>query len=145
MIWVITTDSTICRIFALKDRKHLSLVREIVHPENKLRDIEITSDRPGHYKTSNSSHGAYSQATDPKEILLENFSREIANELEQARTKNSCEKMIVIAPPHMNGLLNQHINKHVAQMISHRINKDVMHLAEHELLQFIATHTQYPG
>lgn len=145
MIWVTTIDSTTCRIYEFKNHKHISLIREIIHPENKLRDIELTSDRPGRYKSSNSSHGAYSQPTDPKEILIDNFSKEVAHELDAGRTKNCYERLIIIAPPHMNGLLSKNINKHVNQLISHRINKDVMHLTEHELLNFITTHAQYPG
>lgn len=145
MIWATVIDSTCCRIFELNNIKHISLVKELNHPENRRRDAEITSDKPGRYQAGNAGHGAYSQETDPKEILLDNFSREIANELDSGRVQHAYQRLIIIAPPHMSGLLSKHLNKHVDQLVSHRITKDVMHLTEHELLAFITTHAQYTG
>jgi protein required for attachment to host cells len=145
MTWAIVLDAARCRIFELKNFNHIRLIKAIDHPENKLRDIDLTTDKPGHYKASNSNHGAFVQQTDPKEILLDNFSRDIAKELDKGRIQHAYKRLIIIAPPHMCGLLSKHINKHVDQLITHRINKDVMHLPEHELLGFIAAHAQYPG
>lgn len=142
--WVVSTDSNTCRIYNYsKKANQLNLFKEMQHPENKLRDIEITSGKPGHYKASSSSRGTYEQPTDPKEIQIEKFSREIAKELDQGRNNHAYEKLVIIAPPHMNGLLQQHINKHVKDLVSHNIEKDVSHLADHELLNFLHEHTRY--
>ncbi|CEG57278.1 host attachment protein [Legionella fallonii] len=139
--WVLITDSNDCRIYQYIKKPHqLTLIKEIKHPENKLRDTDLTSDKPGHYGTSSSARGAFSQQTDPKEIKIEDFSRSIAKELDSDRNTNAYEKLIVIAPPHMNGLLFQHINKHVKELITHNIEKDLLHLKEHELLEFLHTH-----
>lgn len=146
MTWVLTTDSNTCRIFHyIKKANQLTLLKEILHPENKLRDIELTSDKPGHYKSSNSTHGSYSQPTDPKEVKIEVFSREIAKELDHGRNTNAYETLIVIAPPHMNGLIFQHVNKHVKNLVTHNIEKDVVNLPIHELLSFLRMHTKYPN
>jgi len=139
--WVLITDSNDCRIYQYIKKPHqLNLIKEIQHPENRLRDIDLTSDKPGHYGTSGSARGAYSQPTDPKEIKIDDFSRSIAKELDHDRNTNSYEKLIVIAPPHMNGLLFHHINKHVKELVIHNIEKDLLHLNEHDLLEFLHTH-----
>lgn len=140
--WVLITNSNDCRIYQYIKKPHqLILIKEIKHPENKLRDTDLTSDKPGHYSTSSSARGAFSQPTDPKEIKIEDFSRSIAKELDSDRNTNAYEKLIVIAPPHMNGLLFQHINKHVQDLIVHNIKKDLLQLNENELLEFLHTHT----
>ena len=142
--WVVTTDSNTCRIYQYnKKPTQLTLLKELKHPENKLRDIDLTSDKPGHYKSSNATHGAYSQPTDPKEIKIDDFSREIAKELDHGRNTNAYKNLIIIAPPHMHGLLFQHINKHVKNLVAHKIEKDLMRMPDHELLEFLKTHTQY--
>jgi protein required for attachment to host cells len=144
--WVVITNSNTCRIYQYsKNPNQLTLVKEIKHPENKLRDIDLTSDKPGHYKSSNATHGAYSQPSDPKEIKIDAFSREIAKELEHARTTNAYKDLIIIASTHMNGLLLNHMNKNVKNLVSHNLEKDVFHLPQHELLEFLKIHTQYPG
>lgn len=143
--WVVNTDSNTCRIYRYsKNPTQITLIKEIKHPENKLKDIDLTSDKPGHYKSSNAAHGAYSQPSDPKEIKIDAFSREIAKELDHGRTTHAYKNLIVIAPPHMNGLLFQHINKNVKDLVTHNLEKNLLHFADHELLDFLEMHTQYP-
>src|SRR5579871_5043532 len=102
LTWVINTDSNTCRIYDYSKKPgHLTLIKEIQHPENRLRDIDLTTDKPGHYRTDGSAHGSYSQPSDPKEVKIEDFSREIAKELDHGRNTNAYKKLIVIAPPHM--------------------------------------------
>ncbi len=143
--WVVNTDSNTCRIYQYKKGSdQLTLFKEIRHLENKLRDIDLTSDKPGHYKSSGTTHGAYSQPSDPKEIKIDAFSREIAEELDHGRNIQAYKNLIIIASPHMSGLLFQHINKHVHDLVTHKIEKDLIHLPDHELLVFLRAHTQYP-
>ena len=143
--WVLMTNSNTGRIYLYnKENNQLALLKEIQHPENKLRDIELTSDRPGHFNSNGGAHGAFTQASDPKEIKIDDFSRELAKELDHGRNTNAYNKLIVIAPPRMNGLLFQHTNKHVNELVTHKIEKDLIHFSEKELLDFLNQHTQYP-
>ncbi|HSW70223.1 MAG TPA: host attachment protein [Gammaproteobacteria bacterium] len=137
--WVIVLNSNICRIFKYSKKDHqLEAVKELNHPENKLRDIDLTSDRPGHYKSSNSAHGSYSQPSDPKEIKINNFVREVANMLDRDRNIQAYNKLIIIAADHINGLLYKHINKHVQKLISKNIEKDLIHQSNHDLLNTLS-------
>ncbi|KGP62402.1 hypothetical protein EP47_08280 [Legionella norrlandica] len=134
--WLLVLDSTTCRFYEYTKNK-ISLINEIQHPENKLKDIEITSDKPGRYKSTSPAHGTYSQESDPKEIQIENFSKEIAKILEHDNAVHAYEKLILVAPPHMNGLLQKHINKQVKQSIAHNIDKDLIHFSESQLLDYL--------
>jgi protein required for attachment to host cells len=147
MIWVVNTNSNFCRIYDYhKKPAKLTLLKEISHPENKLKKSEyLTSDKPGRYQTTNTAHGTYSQPSDPKEIAIDNFSREIAQQLNHGRTTNEYKELIIITAPHMNGLLNHHLDKHIKNLITHNIQKDLLHLSDQQLLEFLQTHTQYPG
>lgn len=138
MIWVINMNTNKCDIYDYQKKPvKLTLVKEISHPENKLRDIELTSSKPGHYKSRTSTHGAYSQDTDPKDIKIDSFTREIAKELDHGRTTNSYDKIIIIAPPHVSGMISQHLDKKVKSLIYKNIHKDLQHLKDHELLDFL--------
>lgn len=142
--WVVIADSNICRIYHYsKKLNQLDLIKEINHPENKERDIDLTSDKPGHYQTGGSARGAYSQPMDPKEIKIDDYSREIAKELEHGRDTNAYEKLIVISLPHEEGLLFRHLNNHVKNLVTHNIKKNVLHLSHSDLLDFLHKNTQY--
>lgn len=142
MTWIITANSNLCRIYQYdKNPEKISLVKEVNHPENKLKKGELlTSERPGHYQTGTSARGAYEPRTDPKQVEVDNFSREIALELNQGRTANAYSKLVIITPPHMKGLLSAHLDKHVKTLVTKEIQKDVMHLAHNEFLDFLKSH-----
>jgi protein required for attachment to host cells len=141
---VINTNSNTCHIYHYdKHPAQLTLVKEINHPENKLKNSDMDSDRSGHYQGGQSSRGAYSPHTETKDIHIDNFAREIAKEMNQERIKKDYDELIIIAPPRMCGLLFQHIDKHVKDLIINKIEKDILYLSDNELLDFLRTHTQY--
>jgi protein required for attachment to host cells len=146
MIWIVNVNSNLCRIYDYqKSPAQVTLIKEINHPENKLKAGDLlTSDKPGHYKSRDSVHGAYQQRTDPKEVEIDHFAREVARELDHGRNKQLYEQVIVIAPPHISGLLMQHTDKHVKDLIYKNIHKDILHMKDHELLDFLKTHAKYP-
>lgn len=142
MIWIVTANSNTCRIYNYaKSPQEMSLIKEINHPENKLKKSELlTSEKPGHYQTDTSARGTYSPRTDPKDVEIDNFSREIANELNQGRNANAYTNLIIITSAHMNGLLSHHLDKNVAALVKKEIQKDVMQLPNHELIEFLKDH-----
>ena|SRR5579862_223702 len=145
MILVVTVNSNACRIFHYdKHPAQLTLINEMNHPASKLKNGDLTSDRAGHYQvTSTAGRGSYSPHMDAKDVEIDNFSREIAKLLDKERSQKEYEKLILIAPAHMFGLLNQHLNKHVKELIINHIQKDLQHLKTHELLEFLKENTQF--
>ena len=144
MILVVNTNSNTCRFYHYdKKPAQLTLAKEISHPENKLKNSELAADKMGHYKGDKGGRGAYSPRMDIKDVQIDNFTREIAKMLDHYRNENGFEKLIVIAPPHIFGLLNGHLNKHVKELICHHIKKDLLQYSDQELLQFLHEHTKF--
>lgn len=143
MILVVSTDSNTARIYRYEKRiAKVTLLKEITHPESKLKNIDLTSDRPGHYKAG-AGRGAYSPHKQAKEVEIDNFSREIAKELNRERVQHEYDGLIVISPPHMIGLLSQHLDKNVKGLIINSIPKDLIHFTERELAEFLKKNTQF--
>lgn len=139
MIWVVIANSSDCRIYNYEKKdKKLSLIKEIAHPEGKMKGTDLVSDRSGHYNGSTpDAGGAYSPRKTPKEIVNEEFARHVAKELEAARSTEDYKELILVAGPEMNGLLSQHLSKHVKDCIISNIKKDLNNLPDHELIQFL--------
>jgi protein required for attachment to host cells len=146
MLWIVTANSSQCSIYRCAHRgSSLTLLKEFTHPEMRLKKSEyLTSDKTGHYKTDISARGAYEPHTDPKEVEMTHFCHEIANELDRGRNDHEYKELIIIAPPHMNGLLFQTLNKHVKELIGNKIQKDIQNFTQPELVNFLKTHAQYP-
>ena len=138
--WVLIADSSSCRIYEyLAAPESINLVREVSHPESHLKDIDFKMDRDGRF------HGAGGignyVSSDPKENSIDKFSRDIALLLDNNRKRNAFKHLIMITPPHLNGLINQHMNKHVKKMLDLSISKDLIHYTDEELLQFLHSRT----
>lgn len=144
MIWVINSNSNTCKIYQYhKPTSKLDLLKQIQHPDAKLRSSELGSDRPGHYNGSGSARGAYSPEHEPKDIVIDAFLRDVARELNAERNKKSYERLILISPAHANGILMQHMDKHVKDLIISNIHKDLLHLNERELLGILEETPNY--
>jgi protein required for attachment to host cells len=146
MIWVVNSNTNLCRIYNYhKAPAQLTLFKELHHPEARAKNSDyLTSDKPGKYIGHDTAHGAYAPHTDPKAVEIEKFSREIASELEHARKVKSFEKLIIITPSHMSGLLLNQLDKHVKELVTHKIHKDLLHLSDKELLDYLKENAKYP-
>jgi len=79
MIWVINSNSNTCRIYEYnKHKSSLGLLKEILHPENRLHNIDLVADRPGRYQAG-AAHGSYSPSSDPKDIKIDTFLRDCSS------------------------------------------------------------------
>ncbi len=137
--WVISTDSNHCRIYTYeRATQELTQLKEITHPELRLKKSEfLTSDKPGHYQGNNGARGAYSPHTDPKEVKVIEFVREIAEFANDGRNKHLYDELMIIASPHMDGLLLKHFDKNVVKLIAHTIRKDLVHATKQEIASLI--------
>lgn len=146
MLWVVAANSNHCRIYKYdKNQAKLDLLNEINHPEIKQKTSDsITTDKPGHYQTNESARGAYSPHMDAKEVLVDRFSKEIADTLDKGRKDSSYEQLIIITPPHMNGLLLKHLDKNAKNLVINNIQKNIDNLVEHDLIEFLKSHAKYP-
>lgn len=138
--WLLIANGSEARLFETEFRpKSLNLLREFNHPESREKGAELASDRPGHYQgdagVGGASHGAFNEATDPKEYEMERFAGELVEALEAGRLANSYQHLIVASSPKFHGLLNKQMNSHLSKLVDKHINKDYTSCSEKELLE----------
>ena len=138
--WVLIANGSEARLFEKKyDPKLLSLIKEFNHPESRDKGLDLASDRPGHFNgdISKAAHGSFTEATSPKEYEVDRFAKILVDELDAARNENRYNNLIIVSSPHFHGLLNGHMNEHVAKMVDKHIEKDYTDLKAEELLEKI--------
>lgn len=138
MKWIMVANSNDCRIYEYdKNIKKLTLIDEINHPENKLKVHDFVTDHSGHYKSGGANRGSYEPEVNLRDTAIDNFAREMATRLNVGRTKNAYDDLTLLMPPVMEGLLTKHLNKHIVSSIHNIIQKNLMHLSEHELKKYL--------
>lgn len=138
MVWLVVVNTNACRIYLYKKKpKTLILIKAFNHPQSKLKNTELTSDRPGHYNTSHGTRGAYADRTDAKEAEIEHFAIEIAHELNSQKSKQEYKNLILMGQPHISGLIQKHLDAQVNDCIIKSYNKNYTNLTEMELLKLL--------
>jgi protein required for attachment to host cells len=140
--WVVVADSSSCRIYEFaKSPQNMHLIKEICHPENLLKDSAYMSDKQGHFRRGSASgHGTFLANADPKKTKVNQFSKEIVSLLEHDRKLQAFQHLILVSPPHMNGLLRQHFSKHLKRQLDLNIGKSATHFKQDQLVNFICQH-----
>lgn len=145
--WILTANATEARCYESKLLGHdLTLIKEYYHPQNREKNLDLVTDRPGHYQSRsgvNSAHGAYAERTDPKEAEAEHFAHILAEDINKARANNLFEKLILIVPSRFHGLLNKRLNQHVLHLVSHHIEKDYTKMPIRELKEYLIDLPKY--
>ncbi|MDH5784818.1 MAG: host attachment protein [Chromatiales bacterium] len=137
--WLLVANGSEARLYETEFRpKTLTLIKEFSHPESRERNLELSSDKSGHYQgdvgTGASSQGSFSEPTDPKAYEMERFAAELVKTLDAGRNAHSYEHLVVASSPKFHGLLNKKMNGHISKLVDKHINKDFTALKEEELL-----------
>ena len=97
-----------------------------------------------HENSEQTHHGSHATAHHSKEVSIDNFAQLIAKEInyevDQAKAQNLEYKIITLAGPHMNGLLNKHFSDDTKARIKLNFQKDLMHLEQNKLLEYLQEH-----
>jgi protein required for attachment to host cells len=131
--WVVIANASQARIYVRENRHAVQLEHTFSHPESKMKGTELASDRPGHNQSKGNGRGAFTEPSDPKAYEAERFAMEVAQALDRGRNSRAFQKIVLVASPHFHGLLNKHINKHVAELVSEHVDKDLTGVPDHEM------------
>lgn len=132
--WILIANASEARIFSNNGPgKGISLLKSYAHPESRGKGADLVSDRPGHNQAAGNGHGAYVQASNPKDNEAERFARELVSELDSGRTSNSFKKIALVSSPGFLGMLNSHLNSNLEKLVSSRVEKDYTKAKEQDL------------
>jgi protein required for attachment to host cells len=144
MSWIVVSDAGRARIFATltqnvqKDVEHIhewSLIETFDHHDiHKKSANNVLGENGSHH------FGTSVDGSDPKKMEAANFAQGIAFYLEKSRAEHKYTEIIMIAPPHFMGILNQHMSKEVSKLIRVSIDKDYTTENEKTLVHRVQEH-----
>jgi protein required for attachment to host cells len=125
MIWIISLNSSLGHIYSYEPKKHqLKLLETLENPAGKLKTSDLISDAPGHYKTSHSTKGAYEWPSDPHDVEVDRFTKNLASLLKKGLDEHRFSQLILCAAPHVGGVLLNNLDKQVEQVLLTNIKKN---------------------
>jgi protein required for attachment to host cells len=127
--WILLADAASARLYVPGEGPgDWTLLREIEHPESRMRPSELLSDKPGRVKQSTGSRAALEPHTPRQKVEAERFARELAQVLDEGVVSGACERLVLVTPPAFLGVLRHKLPPRVAARVSDVIEKDYLHL-----------------
>lgn len=141
--WLLVANASKARVYSLckahflqsANQKDLQLEEECEHGESRMKAVDLISDKLGKF-----GHGAFVEATNPKEHEAERFAVELAGKLDAARKENQYQELIIAAPPAFLGLLKKHLTNDSSKKIFMTIEKDYTSHDDRALASALADH-----
>lgn len=126
-IWILAGDTTRARVF-FTDKRNGELTEQfdLVNPEARLHERDLTTDLPG--STANSAtgmrHGLGAEESH-KPAAARQFAREVADRLEKGRAAGEWEKLYIVAEPSFLGMLRKAMDRDTAQLVAGEVDKSL--------------------
>ncbi len=128
-VWVVAADAARARVFAAEAGKRSAVLEEIadlVHPESRMHDRDLSSDLPGRaYESYGSARHAMEEPTPPKEREQELFVRRVGETLNRGRSGNRFRKLYLVAAPDVLGRLRKCLDEDTARRVVGEVHKSV--------------------
>lgn len=123
--WILVANASSASLYMNSGPKRgLEKIREYEHAASREKASDLVSDRPGHYKSAGNGHGAYVPCSDPKQNEAQQFAMKLTRELEQGRTANEFQRLIIVAPAQFMGLINNNSSPVLKGLVSDHFEKD---------------------
>lgn len=132
--WLIVANSSIARIYKIEKRHDLKEIKILEHPESRLHNLDLVSDKPGRdFESAGIGKHALEPKTLPKKQEFAAFAKSLADYLENARHQGEFETLYVAASPALLGLLRQSLHPNTAKLIKGEIDKDITQMKPQEI------------
>jgi len=134
--WIVAADASRARVLQVADRERLDEIENLVNPEGRLQDRELTTDANPRLH----GPGGMSAREEPSAVehAVELFAKRVGDYLEKARTDHRFDELVLVAPPKFLGALRKELGKEVGKLVADELPKDLSWFNERELERYFA-------
>ena len=133
--WLLVANSSLARVFKVQSPQSLIEIQVLEHPESRLHNLDLVSDKPGRgFESVGTQRHGLESGTTPKQDEFLIFARRLADYLKTAHQKGDYESLYIAAGPTLLGLLRQTLDPSVTKTINSELDKDMTHLRPEEMI-----------
>lgn len=135
--WVVVAHRAGARIYENDGPgKGLRMLQEIAHPEGRLQDKELETDRPGRTfdRVGPGTRHAQSRQVTPSEHVAELWAKELAAVVEQGRTEQRYDRLVLVAEPRFLGRLQAQLGNASGAVVA-TLKKNLIDAGPQEIVE----------
>ena len=109
--WVVVADSARARIFSLEHASGpLQPVEDLVSPEARLKEQDLSSDRPGRsFDSMGQGRHAMGATVEPGKQENVRFAKHVTDYVQAAHNEGRCDRVLLVAGSPMLGILRENL------------------------------------
>jgi protein required for attachment to host cells len=136
--WIVAADESRARVLQVTGRaQHLVEVEDLVNPEGRLKDRELTTDAHPRFRGTDGPANDREE-TSAVEHEVERFAKRVGEHLDKARQQGRYDQLVLVAPPKFLGALRKELHKEVEKLVSDELPKDLSWLNAREIERYFA-------
>jgi protein required for attachment to host cells len=154
-IRIVVADESVARFYDVEHRRGpLTKAGELAHPEGRLHERDLVSDRPGRvfdhagapgHRRGEVAHHATGGEQTAHRTESAKFARRVVHELETAHRHGDYDRLVVMSGPPFLGVLRDAIPKHMKSSVVAEVPKDLVHSPEKVVLEHLAPEAFEPA
>lgn len=136
--WVLVANGAQARLYKLEKMSKLEEFHTFVHPQGRLHEQDLVDTKPGRgFDSATPTRRVMEPKTTQKELELEQFAKNIADYLEEARTQSHFTRLYIAAGPNFLGMLRKTLFPHTLELVKKEVSKDLVHSKPEHIVQEI--------
>src|SRR5687767_12132959 len=138
--WILVGDAAHARLYeAGKEGEDWKAIDEFQNPEGRARSRDFLSEPSGGIQSEEGSvqRGAM-EPLSIKKVEESRFAKMLADYLNKGLSENRYDRVILVAPPELLGMLRHHLSPPVAKRVFETIAKDFSKVNPRELPERVA-------
>ncbi len=134
--WLVVANSSSAKIFKVAHKQTLIELEVFEHPESRLHNRDLVSDKPGRdFESMGATRHAVEPRIWPHQQEVINFAKQLAEHLETALNKGEYEKVYIAATPTMLGIMRNSFHPNTAKHVGGEVDKDMTHMKPDEIIK----------
>jgi protein required for attachment to host cells len=131
--WIVVADNARARIFGAQNRGgELTELEVKYHPESRMRDRDLQSDKPGRMYSMQGEFRSATEQPPARKVEAERFAQDLAEYLDKKHYEQQFEYLLLIASPNFLGLVRNEFSGRLHKAVVNEINKDLSNLEKAE-------------
>ena len=125
--WILVCDASRAVLYGGEKRgDEWRILGSYSHPESRMKSSELTPTEPGHSLKSKggSRHTVLESSTSPQEAEKAHFAQQLADVVNDGARKQSFAGFVLVAPPHIASLVEQHLSADAKKRATATVHKD---------------------
>lgn len=137
--WILSANRSCASLFESNWPGNLMRrLQDISHPEGRLQNSEINTDKPGRvFDSVGQARHSTSPKQEPTEHIARQFAINLAELLNKGRIDHAYDGLILIAEPKFLGVLRASLDKNTLSLITQTVNKELVDIKEADLAKYL--------